>query len=367
MAQSGAGAELTKIAESAQCVVNAARFYVNYQRDIKPEHLSEKILKSALRYVDVDDKNIVNNIIKKLDASWHVSLCLTANKLYSVYGNTKSKKYVFHRGSSWVSKFENAYKKWNTQAGGLFSNLNKYTPADIWIVSNSYKNYDFSKLSNFEEANKFLIQAIKDKEIVGVSLKKTSTAQLTKYNQPGSSKHEFTYTNSILTSGDFFASKDVYVVYDKGRIQFRSFSSRPTGWQGEIKGSEANLGKVSGGPLNKIIVETFPRKNANIISISDSDAIAQMVSDPKNLSEQFINDFYYYYKGLASGTKLSKAEIAAGLRKKEPTWIYSKYLGMELLTLFQDLSTTERNKLISSILLYAMSSSADSAPFIKIG
>lgn len=365
MAQSGAGAELTKIAESAQCVFAANRFYIA-KKDLKPENVKESDLKKALAHCDVDDPKIITNIFKKLDSTWFVSLCLTANKLYSLFGRT-GKKFKFHRGSSWVAAFESQYKVWNAESDNAFSNLNKYTPADIWMVNPKYEDFDWSTLPNFPSVNKFLFEGLENKEVIGVSLKKTSTAQHKVYNTPGSQKYKFKFTGSVLTSGDFFSSKDVYVKYDKGKIQFRSFSSRPTGWQGEIKGAEANLGKVSGGPLNKIIVSTFPRKRADIISISDSDRIASDVSNPKNLSEEFINDFYYYYKGLATGKKLTKAEIATGLRKKEATWIYSKYLGMELLTLFDDLSKAEQDKLITEILLYAMSSSPLSAPFVKIG
>ena len=86
------------------------------------------------------------------------------------------------------------------------------------------------------------------------------------------------------------------------------------------------------------------------------------------MSEDFIKDFHYYYKGLQSGKKVSLNEMSTILRtKKQPTWIYSKYLGMELLTLFDDLSSRERDTLITNMLLYAMSSSPDSAPFVKIG
>ena len=369
MAQSGAGADLTRIAESAQCLFAAVRFYINSSRDLKPEDISESILKKSMKHVDVDDPRIIKNIFNKLDTTWFVSLCITANKMYKLVGSKKSnKRYIFHRGSKWVDAFENQYKVWNTESGKVFSNLNKYTPADIWIISSTGAKKNWKSCPNFGEANRYLLDAYKSSDAIGVSLKKTSIGKVSLFNMPQSTKYNFKYTNSILTSGDFFSSKDVYLEYDKGKIQFRSFSSRPTGWQGEIKGAEANLGKVSGGPLNKIIVETFPRKSSTIVSISDSDAIASEVSNPKNLSENFINDFYYYYKQVDRGRKkLSKSEIAVGLRKKEATWIYSKYLGMELLTLFEDLTGPEKNKLMTSILLYAMSSSKMSAPFVKIG
>tara|TARA_Y100001973_G_C5165206_1_gene315715 strand:+ start:193 stop:1326 length:1134 start_codon:yes stop_codon:yes gene_type:complete len=377
MAGSGAGAELTKIAESAQCVVAAARFYCS-STDLTPAMLTETMMKKALTYCDVDDSRIVKNIFEKLDADWHVSLCLTANKLHDLYGSQKgAKNYVFHRGSKFVDKFESEYKKWNDQADKFFSNINKYTPADIWMTARKFKDFKWDEFYQkglqcggegcFAEANKFMIEKYDSRDIIGISLKKTSTAPVSYYNMPGMAKYTFKYTGFTLSSGDFFGSKDVYIKYNKGKIQFRSFSSRPTSWQGEIKGAEANLGKIGGGVITKVVHATFPRKDKDIFAITESNVISEEVKKPKDLAADFVKDFHYYYKGLASGRKLTEAEMAVGLRKKEATWIYSKYLGMELLTLFEDLSTREQNQLITNILLYAMSASPDSAPFVKIG
>ena len=106
MAQSGAGAELTKIAESAQCVFAAARFYC-YSSDLTPTDITESMLQKALKYCDVDDNRIIKNIFEKLDSDWFVSLCLTANKLHDMFGSVKgAKNYIFHRGSKFVDNFE---------------------------------------------------------------------------------------------------------------------------------------------------------------------------------------------------------------------------------------------------------------------
>lgn len=377
MAQSGAGAALTKIAESAQCVFTAARFYC-YKKDITPSMITENQLVKALRYCDVDDSRIIKNIFSKLDDEWFTSLCLTANKLHKMFGASKSsKKYTFHRGSDFVKRFENEYKKWNKQSGDYFSNLNKYTPADIWMTSKSFSNFKWNEFYKkglqcagngcFGEANKFMLEKYNSKDIIGISLKKTSSAPVSLYNMPGMAKYTFKYNGYVLNTGDFFSSKDVYIVYNKGKIQFRSFSSRATSWQGEIKGSEANLGKIGGGVVTKVVHATFPRKDKDIYAISESNVIAGYVKKPTNLSEEFLTDFYHYYSSLVKGKKLSKSEISVGLRKQEPSWIYSKYLGMELLQLFEDLTSREKDQLITNILLYAMSASPDSAPFIKIG
>ena len=241
------------------------------------------------------------------------------------------------------------------------------------MTAKKFKDFKWDKMTMcggggcFGEANKFLLESYESRDIIGISLKKTSSAPVSYYNMPGMLKYKFKYTGYTLATGSFWGSKDVYVKYNKGKIQFRSFSSRATGWQGEIKGAEANLGKIGGGVVTKVVHATFPQKDKDIYAISESSVIAEDVKKPKNLKEDFIKDFYHYYKGLATGTKMSIDEIAVELRNKESTWIYSKYLGMELLSLFEDLSTKDKDTLINNILLYAMSSSPDSAPFVKIG
>jgi hypothetical protein len=368
-AGSGAGAALTKIAESAQCVFAANRFYV-FKKDLNADNIKQSDLKKALAYCDVDDPKIIDNIFNQLDAKWIVSLCITANKMHARCGRLKSsKRYTFHRGSSWVDNFEMQYKVWNAEADSYFSNINKYTPADIWMVASKMESYNFSDITHFGQANKFLFEKFESCDIIGVSLKKTSVGKVEMFNKPGAKRYQFKFTGTRLRRGDFFDSKDVYLEYDKGTIQFRSFSSKAQGWQGEVKGKEAVAGKVSLGPLNEIIWRTLPGKNKDTVGISDSSVIAEEVNKPRNLTEKFIKEFYTLYKGLETGTPLSKAEMATKLRRQSSSWIYSKYLGMEVLMLFEDpslLSPGARNKLISEIVLYAMSASPMSAPFVKI-
>jgi len=368
MSISGAGTKLTKTVESAQCLFCAARFHV-VGKDLTTANISKDILKTALTYTDTDEIRLIQKCYDDLDDAWWDSLTYTANFLYKKYGSgSKSKRYTFHRGSTWVGEYEEQYGVWNKEAGRYFSNINKYNPSDIWMVAKSDENNKpFSSVMNFGQANKFLTNKYKSKEIIGVSLKKTDSPQLSEFNLPGASKYDIKYMSSTLSNtSDFFASKDVYVHYNTGKIQFRSFSSRPTGWQGEIKGSNANLGKIGGGTVNGIISNTFPNKNKAIFQITSSGIIADEVKSVKNMSESFLNGFYSYYTSLTKGKKMSKNEMIIGLRKKQGTWIYSKYLGMELLALFSDLSSQERNTLMSNLILYAMSASPISAPFIKI-
>tara|TARA_Y100000034_G_C6861105_1_gene391891 strand:+ start:314 stop:1504 length:1191 start_codon:yes stop_codon:yes gene_type:complete len=395
MAISGAGSAITDIAECGQCLFCAARFQLgggtnndlNFDDIALDMHGSKlkgstkKMLDRAYNDCDIDLGKLAIDKVFTLDESWWHSLISTANLIYKKYRN---KKYIFHKGSQWVRQIESGYKLWNKatedRLGSYFTNINKYTPADIWMTTKKGLNEKFKEPDNFAKANKILLSAYNTRDIIGVSLKKTKKAHIELFNMPGKEHYDIKFEKAILSGKSIiWDSKDVYIFYKNGgvgKIQFRSFSSRAVGWQGEVKGAEANYGKISQGPLMTILARTFPGKHKtqqgkNIFAVSESSVIAEDVKYPEKLSEDFLQYFWFYYNMLwkapyASGKKLTKQELFDGLKKQSPSWIYSKYLGMELLAVFGELTKKERDKLISEYVLYAMSSTPRSAPFIKV-
>ena len=51
----------------------------------------------------------------------------------------------------------------------------------------------------------------------------------------------------------FYKSKDVYLQYEGGEIQFRGFGGRLDNWQGELGGAHAKLGKVGKGSIDAVL------------------------------------------------------------------------------------------------------------------
>lgn len=330
---SGAGAYVTAVAECGQCYYCAAAWY---GRDF-----NESTLRSTAKWVEA---NIgVEEVIKNLPDHWITSCTESAKVLKNHYGGTKFK---FHRGSRLVDSIGINFGEINKKQR-LFSNINKWTPADIWMVSTSAKiTFNFE---DFNGINAYLLKMAKSKDLIGVSLKQTSSPTVTLINF-NKNRHAYKYLDATLGKRDFFESKDVYLFFDEGEIQFRGF---PT-WQGEIKGKTANHGKVSGGPV-KAIVENYTKERL------DSQQVIESQIKAKN--KNFYKKFYDYYVKLV-GKKMTLDAFTGIVSKKDINWQSSKFLGTQLVYVMK----TDKNRqvVLSSIINYAKSQSDFSAPHVKV-
>lgn len=332
---SGAGAEATRLTESAQCVYCACRW------NKKP--YTQANLKEAVSQAPTDEK--IQNILKKLDDSWIKSCSLVAEKLYSKYG---SKKYHFHRGDSWVDTLENHWKELNKK-DQKFSNLNKWSPADIYMTTAAGRRLDVTKTKNIVELNNLLMKAYKSKDIIGVSLKKVGNTVNFAEKNITAVRPKYEFEKYVTGKRGFFMSGDSYIVYEGGEIQFRRFG---TTWQGEIKGKFANMGKISGGPIATILKDEFK------IDFIPQNQIVER-------SEKNMKLFYEFYKD-AETRPLSYKKFREQADALDLNWYISKLMSTQLMSIVKNMSKAKKNQFVSSLLNYAGSESKLSAPYVKV-
>ena len=133
----------------------------------------------------------------------------------------------------------------------FFPDINKWNPADIWLVDNTtLSKYDFNNVKGLPYFNELMLKAFEARDIIGVSLKKTSNVKLQSinYRKPLPTPK---FTKAVYAKRDYFKSKDIYIFGAGGlEIQFRTFPA----FQGEIIGKTAKHGKISGdgGPTGPI-------------------------------------------------------------------------------------------------------------------
>ena len=337
-AGSGAGAYITALAESAQCYYNAAKWY---GKDFKPD-----TLRKCAKYVSATSS--VEEVIKELPEHWVKSCVLSANALHSRYG---SKKLYFHRGSGLVDAINANFSKINKEID-FFSNINKWSPADIWMFSDKGLKQGWN-FATFQAINNFLVKAEKDKDVIGVSLKQTTSANIRKINFNKRDKATYKFTDYTLGKRGFFESGDVYIMYDGGEIQFRGFS--PT-WQGEIKGKTANHGKVSGGPIRSIV--------KGVIRSAKMDAQPTIESQAKTKNKTFYKNFYTMYTALKQ-PKMSLDAFTKQVQAENTNWQACKFLGTQLLYILSK-NPGKRQAVVSALINYAKSQSDYSGPHIKV-
>lgn len=338
---SGAGADVTQLTESAQAVYAAAKW-------AGAKTYSTEELSKGYAHSDVDDD--LNRILNDLPKEWRDSCILGAEELYKLL---RGKAYTFHRGSAWVDKLEKHFKTLNSKEKA-FSNLNKWSPADIYLVSPVGKTIHFENSQSIAELNSMLTEALKNKDVVGVSLKLLKKNAHISYYNFDTKKKIIEFDRFTTGNKGFFSGKDVYIYFTlDGKIQFRTF---PETFQGEIKGKNANQGKLSYGPIQTILRQL---KLPQLIDIK------KLRSGLQNGDPMLLKEFYSNYTRYSKDTdKVSYVDFVQKVKDQGVSWAFSKFLGCELIDIIS--KSSQEDEFITACISYASSSSDLSAPFIKI-
>jgi hypothetical protein len=355
---SGAGAEATALGESAQCWYNAVDFrYTLESQDDFLKHC-EKVKPIC------DTTSSLDEVSTKLSDDWINSSIKTAhvlNKFQKIKKN--SKNYEFHRGSSLVDTISDAFKSANNEQR-MFSNINKWSPADIWLFTNSGKREIDSKLkkvTSFAQLNSVIKSLYDSEDAIGVSLKKIESQipHIEVFNYGKSNAKEAEFLN-FITGATLFNSKDIYIRFkykgEEMKIQFRSFSDTNS-WQGEIKGKFANGGKIGGG----VAAEIFKRITGKTLDSLDGKV---MTARAKKFDKELIDNLLTRSKKLS--IPFNEKTFVIDVMKKPADWLFSKYLGIDLAFNFSMLNSDLKAKYLSELVGYAASSTENSGVFIKV-
>ena len=338
---SGAGSDLTKLTESAQCVYNAACYAK------KP--YTHAGLKGASAKYDVDER--IDNVLTKLPDDWVVSSKMIAATLKKKFPKTT---YKHHRGSTWVNRLYAHYRELNKEAGKPFGDENKWNPADIWMVTPAGESalQALLRTKTLVELNEMLIDYYGKKDIVGVSLKKA--VGTVNFKEVNVSKLRPTFKFESMTSGlrGFFDSGDAYLMFDGGKAQFRKFG---TTWQAELKGKNANMGKMSGGPV-KALVDLIGGPTVNFVPQRDI----------KDRTDENVEQFYKWYTACPDTPKMEYYDFYKEVMKKDMNWYVSKILSAQIVAIVSAFDAKKKDRFASGLVNYAGSESELSGPYAKV-
>ena len=347
---SGAGAAETKLSESSQALYCALAFYVVKGR-LDAGDVCVENFEKAKAHIDTDER--YENMINDLKDDWVKSCTVGATKLWETYHGSGT--YTFHRGSKTVDKIEK--HAWSIiRAEGAFGNLNKWSPADIYMVANDFDITTITNERTLQGLNNAMWENLKNNKLIGVSLKKItrSTGTLSNKNFPTDKRISDLKYTGFKTNTE---AMDVYLEFTKGKIQFRSFGGDVslTGWQGEMKGASANQGKISLGPLNYIL------KRHGVSEVPTSQESARLAVSGGERHWKVIDKMF---KDL--GVTKANEDLTQYIGMQTPKWRYSKYLCLSLAKIMEGLPKDKANAVMEDIYLYASSSTTYSAPYIKL-
>lgn len=347
---SGAGAEVTALAESLQAYACATRQYLK-----KPLESVAQITPETIRHADADRR--LDACLKDLNQNWFHSVVTTANEIFK---DVKPQgTYIFYRGGDLVGSIYKEFSKFRKDSG--LTGDDKWNPADIWMVKEGFKfQSDWPTLRDY---NRYIYDEFAYKNLIGISLKLVpkGTAHSKIFND---GKPLIAEWRGYKLGENMFDSKDIYLQFKSegkdGEIQLRNFSSRPvtSSWQGEIKGKSAAGGKIGGGIVMTAAKESgVPQSKLMLPS-----AFSPHISNPK---DPILKQFCIMFKEL-SGTRKSMNDLLNEVRvyaKQDPTWWMSKFLGVHYV--YTILNSGKQEDVVKWLYEYGSSATKNSSIFIK--
>jgi hypothetical protein len=355
---SGGGAAQTATMECAQCIY-AAAIFSGKSLSVDDELPFTEWGKYSANF-DVDKS--LRDIEEAFDQSWIDSSIRIGNEMKK---NIKG-SYIFHRGSSFVNEIETVFKNLNAaEKPKPFTNINKWTPADIWAVK-SGASFDFNRHSTLGEFTNDLKELYNSGDLIGISLKKSTSNSVTvvENNTTGFIRRPVEYGGYDKQSDrSFFNSKDYYIYLGKDKtvkMQLRTFDNAKS-WQGEVKGKSAAAGKIGGGVLESIMI-----RNSTLTKFPyDNNTLKELATNP---TPQFLEELYNMFIGL-EGSRMKKDAFVKSASAKRigrvggADWRFSKYRSMFFVSQLED-NKRIANTVCDNIAAYSMSQSDEAAPHV---
>ena len=350
------GTRIANLGEGSQCIYAAVAFGLG--KNITQRDITKKNIQKYKNKFVID--STVKEILDDLPEIWMNSSILGANKLFDKFFKVNG-KFTFHKaskdaGSKIVRKINELFQKFKKDEG-LSLNINKWNPADFWLVSSEFDVKILEEEKTMEGFNQQIQKQLLNNKLIGISLKQMGgKATLTVNNVERNKKYEKKY------SGYEFSNKSIdgYIkLTGNSKLQFRATQgpTNLTGWQGEIQGGLAAGGKISLGPFNMLL-------RAHDIKEIPTDAAKRVKNEP----DKVYKEISY---GLEKFGNMKKAEITKFKTNKIVTnqYLYSKLQVVQLIKIFEVTLKQKkklRNQLAEDMFLYAASLSKYSSAFYKL-
>ena len=344
---SGGGAEQTDVQESAQCLINAIRY--NKGSKITAKDITATSVKKAASRIDTTSSLETMAKFIASNEEWRNTTISTANLLAENFKGD----FKFYRQKGIVPIIENAAKSALKKAD-ISANINKWNPADIWMATDAA--FEVNYPDDLEKLNKLISRLFRDGVLVGVSLKKCEDACHAETFNAGTKKSSNKFEKIDPKDKNVFATKDIYIRYSDGRIQFRNFGDISS-WQGEIKGKQASGGKIGHDAVSYIL------KNLGQPGLTSQ---KEILAACKTGDKSFITSYFKLYNSTSLSPKMKSAEFEQAFNDAPLGNRTSNYFNVELISQLDKLNDNQKDTFIEEVVGYAKSSSSFSSTFVKI-
>ena len=301
-------------------------------------------------------------LFRKASPGWIHS---SKNHAERLYRTLKGKQFIVCQRSK--SPFVDAISK---RAANLLNDANqnmrldKWNPADIWLVHPGLIKENFKNINSIFELNLYIKNKFDSRELVGVSLKqaagKQATAKIFNYGRFG--LKEINYDGIQLAKRKLSGSIQADILYNgKERLVIRSFTNRGLP-SGEIQGKFAQGGKVGFNQMHYYLKQCY-----NQHSFTPKTLMLQYFeANP----EKFLGDLYTKAILLDPSVKTRESKedfVKEIMSKRQPDhYVISKAMSMEIAETFTKIPKDTAACAIRRFISYAASSTDHSSVFIKV-
>lgn len=307
-----------------------------------------------------DSKYSIDDLYHKASKPWLDSSMRTANKAYELKGKFggKSNFRVQQRSGS---KFEAAISKRAKELikeAGFKMGIDKWNPADIYLVHPNLLNTKFDQFTGIVQLNKWILEHFKKGLLVPVSLKLTGKNVKYEIKNPNTVDKMFDYERYDLGKTGYTSSLYGNIHYTGGSISLRNFG-RPESIYGEINGKFAQGGKVK----LSVFVEAIKRVGGNLKTKTHQEIRAMYEKTPTMLYDKLHKDMLEL-----TNEKLTRDQLSSKVEVKDNkiNFVISKYQVGDLLRAFLKLSKEKKEKVLSAAVGYAGSETEISSVHLKI-
>lgn len=313
------------------------------------------------QYGDANTKSAhkIASLYEKAGKGWINSSTIIANTFAPYL--TRGGRYVVHqRSGSQFEKNISAAAKSLIKAAGHRMGLDKWNPADIWIIKQEFERYDFSKFESIIELNSWLTKRFEAKDVLGVSLKQVGRMATVEVYNDGVKENK-AFDKIVQGKTGFVNALNIDIEFDGGSMVVRNFG-RPESVSGEINGKFAQGGKVGSGPLFNII----KRIDSNFQTKTHQEISSMYESNP----QQVYDHLYDQMKKLDSDKSkmYNRKEYEAEVEAKSNTmnYIISRWQCSDISHSINNMSKDQKDELINAALGYAASTTEISSIFYKV-
>ena len=351
------GTRIANLGEGSQCIYAAVAFGLG--KNITQRDITKTNIEKYKKKFDID--STVDEILDDLPEIWMNSSILGANKLFDKFFKVNG-KFTFHKGSKnagskIVGKINELFQKFKKDEG-LSLNINKWNPADFWLVSSDFDIEVLENEKTMEGFNQQVQKQLLNNKLIGISLKQMGgKATLTINNVERNKKFDKKYNGYTYST----KSIDGYInLTGNSKLQFRATQGPKslTGWQGEIQGGLAAGGKISLGPFNMLL-------KAHGLKQIPTNTAKRVKDEPMVV----LNEIRV---GLKKYGKMKDVEIEKFVSTSKivtDQFLYSKLLVTQLIDVFEKTLKNKkklRDQLAEDMFLYAASLSKYSSAFYKL-